>query len=139
MLAPSDRRLERLLHLNQLGESDDVSVQKEMGAFRARRTPAEATVARLSVSGQAPRIPEISADFAARCKTLRNRVEEEVDAGRLKEIAGALQRSVSVQRANIGALGSLESAIPHRSERVEGAFLTIARTWAKAEGVPQES
>ncbi len=52
-----------------------------MEAFRVRRTPAEATVARLSVSGQAPRIPEISADFAASCDTLRNRVEEEVDAG----------------------------------------------------------
>ena len=70
-----------MLRVYQMAEVDDASVQKEMEAFRVRRTPAEATVARLSVSGQAPRIPEISADFAASCETLRNRVEEEVDAG----------------------------------------------------------
>ena len=92
--------------------------------------PAEATVARLSVSGLALRFPENPEAFAASCKTLGNRVEEESDAGRLQAIAGALHRSVSVQRTNNGASGTLERVIPHGSERVEGDSLRIARTWA---------
>ena len=71
-------------------------------------TPADATVARLGVSGIALRFLEDSGIFAASCETLGNRVEEELDAGRLEAIAGALHRSVSVRRTDNGASGPRE-------------------------------
>ena len=62
-------------------------LQKELEAIRARRSPAEATIARLNGSALAPANPE---EFAATCEALRERVEEEVEAGRLKGVAEAM-------------------------------------------------
>ena len=50
---------------------------------------------------------------AATCETLRERVKVEVDAGRLKGVAEAMQLSVEVQRTADGASGLLKGVIPH--------------------------
>ena len=96
-----------------LGEVDDAYLQKELASIQARRSPAEATVARLNESGLAPQVPKAADDFAATCETLRERIVLEVDAGRLKGVAKAMQLSVEVQRTADGASGLLKGVIPH--------------------------
>ena len=120
LLASLDKQRQRLLRLFQLGEVDEAYLQKELAAIRARRSPAEATTARLNGSALSPRIPANPEEFAATCEALRERVEEEVEAGRLKGIAEAMQLSVTIERTDDGASGVLEGVIPHRFERFEG-------------------
>ncbi len=107
------KQRKRLLRLYQLGEVDDAYLQKELASIQARRSPAEATVARLNESGLAPQVPKDADDFAATCETLRERILLEVDAGRLKGVAKAMQLSVEVQRTADGASGLLQGVIPH--------------------------
>ena len=96
-----------------MGEIDDAYLQKELAAIQMRRSPAEATVARLNESGLAPQVPKDADDFAATCETLRERILLEVDAGRLKGVAKAMQLSVEVQRTADGASGLLKGVILH--------------------------
>ena len=113
LLNSLDKQRKRLLRLYQLGEVDDAYLQKELAAIQARRSPAEATVARLSESGLAPQVPKDADDFAATCDILRERVLAEVDAGRLKGVAEAMQLSVEVQKTDDGASGLLKGVIPY--------------------------
>ena len=83
----------------------------------AVRSPAEATIARLNGAGSAPCSPANSEEFAATCQVLRERVEEEIEAGRLKDIAKAMQISVTIARTDDGASGALEGVIPHEIGR----------------------
>jgi len=52
-------------------------------------------------------------EFAASCEALRKQVMSEVEAGRLKQIAEALQLTVQVERTQEGTSGVLEGVIPH--------------------------
>ena len=122
LLASLDDQRQRVLRLFQMGEVDEAYLQKELEAIRARRSPAEATVARLNSSALAPRIPADAEEFAATCEALRERVEEEVAAGRLKGIAEAMQLSVTIEKTDDGASGVLEGVIPHRSARFDEDF-----------------
>ena len=121
-LASLDKQRERVLRLYQLGEIDDAYLQKELEALRARRAPAESALARLNGAAAAPLLPESPEDFAATCAALRERVEAEVDEGRLKDIAVAMQLAVTVQRTDEGASGALAGVIPHRFESFEDDF-----------------
>ncbi len=47
---------------------------------------------------------------------------EEIEAGRLKEIAEAMQLSVTIERTDDGASGGLGGVIPHSFEELEGDF-----------------
>ena len=60
--------------------------------------------------------PESAEDFATTCEALRKRIVAEVEAGRLKGIAEAMQLSVSIERTEDGASGILEDVIPHKLE-----------------------
>ena len=122
LLALLDKQRQRLLRLYQLGEVDEACLQKERAAIQARRSSAEATVARLSSPATSPQIPESPEDFAATCEALRERVMAEVEAGRLKEVAAAMQLSVEIEKTDDGASGVLEGVIPHRFERFEEDF-----------------
>ena len=113
LLNSLDKQRKRLLRLYQLGEVDDAYLQKELASIQARRSPAEATVARLNESGLAPQVPKDADDFAATCDILRERVLAEVDAGRLKGVAQAMQLSVEVQKTDNGASGLLKGVIPY--------------------------
>ena len=106
LLASLDKQRQRLLRLFQLGEVDEAYVRKELEAIRARRSPAEATIARLNSSALAPRIPADPEEFAATCEVLRERVVEEFEAGRLKGIAEAMQLSVTIEKTDDGASAS---------------------------------
>jgi hypothetical protein len=59
------------------------------------------------------RVPENPVEFAASCEALRRQVKSEVEAGRLKQIAEALQLTVQVERTQEGTSGVLEGVIPH--------------------------
>ena len=122
LLASLDNQRQRVLRLVQMGEVDEAYLQKELEAIRTRRSPAETTIARLNGSTLAPRIPANPEEFAATCEALRERVEEEVETGRLKGIAEAMQLLVTIERTDAGASGVLEGVIPHRFERFEGDF-----------------
>ncbi len=129
LLTSLDNQRQRVLRLFQMGEVDEAYLQKELAAIQARRSPAEAPVARLNASGLAPQIPASVEDFAATCEALRERVVAEVEAGRLKEVSEAMQLSVTIERTDDGASGVLEGVIPLRFERFEGDFfLTIEET-----------
>ena len=122
LLSSLDKQRQRLLRLFQLGEVDEAYLQKELAAIQARRSSAEATLARLSSPATSPQIPESPEDFAAACEALRERVMAEVEAGRLKEVADAMQLSVEIEKTDDGASGVLEGVIPPRFERFEGDF-----------------
>ena len=113
LLNSLDKQRKRLLRLYQLGEVDDAYLQKELAAIQVRRSPAEATLARLSESVLAPQVPKDADDFAATCDILRERVLAEVDAGRLKGVAQAMQLWVEVQKTDDGASGLLKGVIPY--------------------------
>ena len=66
LLNSLDKQRKRLLRLYQLGEVDDAYLQKELAAIQARRSPAEATVARLSESVLAPQVPKDADDSPPR-------------------------------------------------------------------------
>ena len=117
LLASLDNQRQRVLRLFQLGEVDEAYLQKELEGIRTRRSPAEATVARLTDSAVQPQIPADPEEFAATCEALRERVEEEVEAGRLKGIAEAMQLSVTIEKTDEGASGVLEGVIPHEIGR----------------------
>ena len=57
LLASLDNQRQRVLKLFQMGEVDEAYLQKELEAIRVRRSPAEATVARLNSSGSHPAFP----------------------------------------------------------------------------------
>ena len=118
LLASLDNQRQRLLKLFQMGEVDEAYLQKELEALRARRSPAEATIARLNGSGSAPCSPANPEEFAATCELLRERVSEEIEAGRLKDVAEAMQVSVTIARTDDGASGALEGVIPHEIGRL---------------------
>ena len=113
LLSSLDKQRQRLLRLYQLGEVDDAYLQKELAAIQTRRTPAEATLAQAEDSTPAPPVLQDPDDFAARCEALREQVLAEVDAGRLKGVAQAMQLAVEVQRTDDGASGLLKGVIPH--------------------------
>ena len=106
-----------MLKLFQMGEIDEAYLQKELEVIRTRRSPAEVTIARLNGSGSAPRTPANPDEFAATCEALRERVEEEIEAGRLKNVAEAMQISVTIEKTDDGASGALEGVIPHEIGR----------------------
>ena len=108
---------QRVLKLYQMGEVDDAYLQKELETLRVRRSPAEATIARLNGPGSVPHAPADPEEFAATCEALRERVREEIEAGRLKDVAEAMQISVTIARTDDGASGALEGVIPHESGR----------------------
>ena len=122
LLASLDNQRQRVLRLFQMGEVDEAYLQKKLEVIRTRRSPAEATIVRLNSSALAPRIPADPEEFAATCEALRERVEEEVEAGRLKGIAEAMQLSVTIEKTDDGASGVLEGVIPHRFARFEKDF-----------------
>ena len=122
LLASLDNQRQRVLRLFQMGEVDEAYLQKKLEVIRTRRSPAEATIVRLNSSALAPRIPADPEEFAATCEALRERVEEEVEAGRLKGIAEAMQLSVTIEKTDGGASGVLERVIPHRFARFEEDF-----------------
>ena len=117
LLASLDDQRQRVLKLFQMGEVDEAYLQKELETLRVRRSPAEATVAQLNGSGSAPRTPANPDEFAATCEALRERVVEEVEAGRLKEVAKAMQISVTIEKTDDGVSGALEGVIPHEVGR----------------------
>ena len=122
LLASLDNQRQRVLKLFQMGEVDEAYLQKELEALRARRSPAEATVARLNGSSSVPSTPANPEEFAATCEVLRGRVVEEIEAGRLKDVAEALQVSVTIARTDDGASGALEGVIPHEIGRFDEDF-----------------
>ena len=113
LLASLDKQRQRLLRLFQMGEVDEAYLQKEMASIQARRSPAEATVARLEGTSLASQIPRNAEDFAATCEELRERVVTEVEAGHLNKVAEAMQLAVEIQRTDDGASGLLKGVIPH--------------------------
>ena len=113
LLASLDKQRQRLLRLFQLGEVDEAYLQKEVAAIQARRSPAEATIARLKGASHAAQIPRNTEEFAATCEVLRERVVTEVEAGHLNKVAEAMQLAVEVQRTDEGASGLLKGVIPH--------------------------
>ncbi len=117
LLASLDNQRQRVLKLFQMGEIDEAYLQKELEVIRTRRSPAEVTIARLNGSGSAPRTPANPDEFAATCEALRERVEEEIEAGRLKNVAEAMQISVTIEKTDDGASGALEGMIPHEIGR----------------------
>ena len=117
LLASLDNQRERVLKLFQMGEVDEAYLQKELEGLRVRRSPAEATIARLNGSGSASCIPANPEEFAATCGVLRELVVEEVEAGRLEDIAEVMQVSVTIARTDDGASGALEGVIPHEIGR----------------------
>ncbi|MYE45851.1 MAG: recombinase family protein [Chloroflexi bacterium] len=117
LLVSLDNQRQRVLKLFQMGEVDEAYLQKELGAIRVRRSPAEATVARLNGSGSRPRTPANPEEFAATCEVLRGRVMEGIEAGRLKDVAEAMQIAVTIARTDDGASGALEGVIPHEIGR----------------------
>ena len=122
LLVSLDNQRQRVLRLFQLGEVDEAYLQKELEVIRTRRSPAEATVARLTDSAAEPQIPADPEEFAATCEALRERVEEEVEAGRLNGIAEAMQLSVTIEKTDDGASGVLEGVIPHEIGRFSEDF-----------------
>ena len=117
LLASLDNQRQRVLKLFQMGEVDEAYLQKELEALRVRRSPAEATIARLNGSDSAPRTPTNPEEFAATCEALRERVVDEIEAGRLKSVAEAMQISVTIEKTDDGASGALEGVIPHEIGR----------------------
>ncbi len=117
LLASLDNQRQRVLKLFQMGEVDEAYVQKELEAIRVRRSPAEATIAQLNGSGSTPRTPANPEEFAATCEALRERVVDEIEAGRLKSVAEAMQISVTIEKTDDGASGALEGVIPHEIGR----------------------
>ena len=113
LLNSLDKQRKRLLRLYQLGEFDDAYLQKELAAIQARRSPAEATIARLKGASLAAQIPRNTEDFAATCEALRERVVTEVEAGHLNKVAEAMQLAVEIQRTDDGASGLLKGVIPY--------------------------
>ncbi len=122
LLASLDSQRQRVLKLFQMGEVDEAYVQKELQAIRVRRSPAEATIARLNGSGSTRHTPVNPDEFAAMCDALRGRVVEEIEAGRLKDVAQAMQISVTIARTDDGASGALEGVIPHEIGRFDEDF-----------------
>ncbi len=122
LLASLGNQRQRVLKLFQMGEVDETYLQKELEAIRVRRSPAEATVARLNGSGSAPCIPANPDEFAATCEALRERVAEEIKAGRLNEVAEAMQISITIARTDDGASGALEGVIPYEIGRFDEDF-----------------
>ncbi len=120
LLASLDKQRQRLLRLFQLGEVDERYLQKELTGIQARRSPAEATLARVGDSALAPQVPENADEFAATCEALREQVLAEVDEGRLNGVAQAMQLEVEVQRTDDGASGLLKGVIPHDLDRFGG-------------------
>ena len=117
LLASLDKQRQRVLKLFQMGEVDEAYLQKEMEAIRVRRSPAEATIARLNGSGSAARTLANPEQFAATCEVVRERVVAGIEAGRLKDVAQAMQISVTIARTDDGASGALQGVIPHEIER----------------------
>ena len=122
LLSSLDNQRQRVLKLFQMGEVDEVYLQKELEALRVRRSPAEATIARLNGSGSAPSVPADPEQFAATCEVLRERVVGEIEAGRLKDVAEAMQISITIARTDGGASGVLEGVIPHEIGRFDEDF-----------------
>lgn len=117
LLVSLDDQRQRVLKLFQMGEIDEAYLQKELEALRVRRSPAEATIARLNGSGSAGHPPANPEEFAATCEALRARVVEQIEAGRLKDVAEAMQIVVTVERTDHGASGALKGVIPHKIDR----------------------
>ena len=120
LLTSLEKQRQRLLRLFQLGEVDEAYLQKEMAAIQARRSAAEATVARLNGASLAAQIPRNREDFAATCEALRERVVTDVEAGHLNRVAEAMQLAVEVQHTDEGAAGLLKGVIPHDLDRFGG-------------------
>ena len=53
LLASLDNQRQRVLKLFQMGEVDEAYVQMELESLRVRRSPSEATIARLKPGGPA--------------------------------------------------------------------------------------
>ena len=113
LLASLDKQRQRLLRLFQLGEVDEAYLQKEVAAIQARRSPAEASIARLKGASHAAQIPRNTEEFAATCEALRERVVTEVEADHLNKVAEAMQLAVEIQRTDDGTSGLLKGVIPH--------------------------
>ena len=117
LLTSLDSQRQRVLKLFQMGEIDDAYLQKELEVLRVRRSPAEATIARLNGAGSASCTPADPEEFAATCGVLRERVVEGIEAGRLKDVAEAMQISVTIARTDDGSSGVLKGVIPHEIGR----------------------
>ncbi len=130
LLASLDKQRQRLLRLFQLGEVGDAYLQRELAAIQARRSPAEATIARPEGASLTAQIPRNTEEFAATCEAMRERVVTEVGAGHLSKVAEAMQLAVEIQRTEEGASGLLKGVIPHdldRSRRGTGALRSMTK------------
>ena len=106
----------------QMGEADEAYLQKELEALRGSRSLAETTIARLNGSGSAPRTPANPEDSPPRARRSWERVVEEVEAGRLEDIAEVMQISVTIARTDDGASGALEGVVLHEIGRFGADF-----------------
>ena len=110
-LGTLERQRQRVLRLFQLGEIDETYLQRELDSIRQRWRSIEENARRVA-SSPSLALPDDPVAFQEVCDAVRSWVEGEAEAGRLREIADALQLTVRVQRDANGVSGVLEGLIP---------------------------